>query len=124
MVCFYVFTMHHANIPVKINNGMLWCSCTVGYRLVIICSKEDDKHCHMIKNLHAYLRTTPDVQSDSSVQYLQSYLTSKFRNPKYSQLGVPQLLNCAIWKDNQEDRCDLDLFKFPFSMHLYTIHLL
>ena len=93
-------TTHHA---VKINTCMLWCSCTVGYRLVIICSKEDDKHCHMIENLHAYLRTTPDVQSESSVESLQSYLTSKFSNPEYTQLGVPQLLNCKGWKvDDQK----------------------
>lgn len=59
----------------------------------------------MIENMHAYLRTTPDVQTEYefSVQYLQRYLTSKFYNPEYTQLGVPQLLNCEGWKvDNQK----------------------
>ena len=54
------------------------------YRLVIMCSKEDDKHCYVIENLHAYMRTAPDVQ-------LKEYLTLKFCNPNYNQLGVPPL---------------------------------
>ena len=100
---YLVTALDRVIILVKIKTCMLWCSCTVGYRLVIICSKEDDKHCHMIENLHAYLRTTPDVQSEYSVQCLQNYLKNKFCNPEYTQLGVPQLLNCEGWKvDDQK----------------------
>ena len=45
----------------------------------------------MIETLHAFLRPTPDVQNEASLQHLQQYLTTKFCNPEYNQLGVPPL---------------------------------
>ena len=53
----------------------------------------------MAENLHAYLRTTPNVQSDESVQFLKRYLLNKYRNPKCTQVGVPSLQSdCHGWK--------------------------
>ena len=62
------------------------------YRLVIICSREEDSNCHLVQNLHAYLRSTPAVKN------VEQYLKMKYCNPKHSQLGAPApLANCAGW---------------------------
>ena len=42
----------------------------------------------MAENLHAYIRTTPNVLS---VQSMKRYMHSKFQNPKCTQIGVPFL---------------------------------
>ena len=66
------------------------------YRLVIICSSEEDRNHHLAQNLHAYLRSTPDVED---VYYIEQYLKKKYFNPKHSQLGAPTpLSNSQGWK--------------------------
>ena len=54
---------------------------------MIICSNEDEKDCHMIANLHAYQRTTPNNTSQ-----LRNYLMRKYREPNHVQLGVSPLV--------------------------------
>ena len=45
----------------------------------------------MAENLHAYLRTTPNVQSDENVQSVKRYLLNKYQDPNCTQIGVPPL---------------------------------
>ena len=59
----------------------------------------------MAENLHAYLRTTPNVLSDESLQSVKRYMYNKYQNPKCTQIGVPSLKseNAFGWKaDIQE----------------------
>ena len=83
-----------SNYSSSINEMHVFYLLDIDYRLAIICSKEDDKQCYVIENLHAYMRTSPDVQ-------LKHYLTDKYMycNPNYKQLGVPPLASDrAGWK--------------------------
>ena len=51
----------------------------------------------MAENLHAFLRTTPNVLSDESVK---RYMYDKYQNPMCAQIGVPSLQseNALGWK--------------------------
>ena len=73
----------------------------------------------MVENLHAYLRTTPNIQSEY-LQCLERYLASKYCNPKYSQLGVPPMesdAHCdAGWKVDEQ--------RYSLAVHINLISFL
>ena len=79
----------------------VFCILHSDYHLVIICSSEEERHCHMIANLHAYLRTTPDINQYNAK--LQDYLGRKFKGPNHTQLGVsPLVTDQAGWMVDQD----------------------
>ena len=59
--------------------------CTVGYRLVIICSNEEEEKSHIISKLHTHRRPFAQIcDTDQCQSYLKDHFTGKVESLSYS----------------------------------------